>query len=141
MWRSTLPPGKRLALKHGEPQVYAPDTFTPPKLRRPEPGSEPVPAPEVAPETVVEPEPVAAAPRKRSTSAKRPRKRRPAKRPAVEPSAPAKPASRPPPPPPNVPSTKTKKKPKGDPSAPWKRVPVPSDNWYSPGAAQAEVLT
>ncbi len=95
-----------------EPQVYAPDTFTPLELRRLEPGIPLAPVLQIAPEPDAEP-----APRQR----KRPRKRRSSSSPA----APAKPVSRPPPPPPVVP----KRKPKGDPSAPWKRAPGPSDHW------------
>ncbi|MCR9159614.1 MAG: protein kinase domain-containing protein [Nannocystaceae bacterium] len=112
------------------PRVYAPATYTPPSIRRPEPG-EPMPAlaepPAVAQaEAAAEPAKPAAKPKPRP-SAKRKKKR--TARPAPTPKS----TSRPPPPPPGAAKsskrTPKKKRPASDGSAPWKRVPVPSDNW------------
>lgn len=111
-----------------EPQVGEPAWFTPPMLRRLEPGEVVVPAVAVA-DIPQDPTPAAdPAPAKPTASKKRRRRKsssRPS-RPAAQPEPPAKPASRPPPPPPKIP-TKKKKKPAGDASAPWKRAPGPSD--------------
>lgn len=106
-----------------EPQVGEPAWFTPPMIRRLEPGEIVAPTVAVADATPV-PEPVAAtpAPKKR----KRRKSRGRSSTPAARPEPPAKPASRPPPPPPKIP-TKTKKKPARDAAAPWKRAPGPSD--------------
>ncbi|MGH1341879.1 MAG: protein kinase domain-containing protein [Nannocystales bacterium] len=118
--------GFRATPAASEPQVGEPAWFTPPMLRRLEPGE--LVTPEVV-EVVEEPVAVAApAPRPKSTRKKR-RRRRPSGRSSqstARPQPPAKPASRPPPPPPRVP-TKKKSKPARDTSAPWKRAPGPSD--------------
>ena len=126
------------------PVVLAPAIDTPPEVQppvpaealpaEPEPEPEPVEAlpaePEPAepePEPAAEPEPVPVAVEEPPPVAKpKPRKKRrprPA-RPEPEPKT----TRRPPPPPPVVPKAK-KKRPATDASAPWKRVPVPSDNW------------
>lgn len=125
--------GFRAAPEPDAPKVYAPDTYTPPAIRRPDPG-DPVPAVVAEPETESEPTPVAAEPAtpppakpKARPKARRKKKRSPRpSRPSTQPKS----TSRPPPPPPKgVTKTKRKKRPAGDSSAPWKRVPVPSDNW------------
>lgn len=118
--------GFRATPEPDAPKVYAPDTYTPPSIRRPEPG-DPVPVAAVEPE----PEPEAEAPKpKAKSSSRRPTKRKKrTARPASRPTPPApKSASRPPPPPPKS-VTKKKRPAAKDTSAPWKRVPVPSDNW------------
>jgi|GEM_PF-1177556 len=109
-------------------RVGAPAWFTPPKLRRLDPSAA---VPQVEPTSeaaavapVAESEPPKRTPKKRSTRSKKTRRR-------SKPEAEPEPARRPPPPPPVVPSGKKKPKKRRatDPSAPWKRVPVPSDNW------------
>ncbi len=113
------------------PKVYAPDTYTPPSIRRPEPGDT-VAVAAVEPEPEPTPEPEAEVPKaKAKSSSRRPASKkkthtaRPASRPAPPPP---KSASRPAPPPPKGVTKKTRPAAK-DASAPWKRVPVPSDNW------------
>ncbi len=109
-----------------DPQVGEPAWFTPPMLRRPEPGAVVVPAVAVADDSDAVPaEP--AAPRVVRKQRRRRASSGRSSKPASQPAQPATSQSRPPPPPPKVP---LKKKPSaGDSAAPWKRVPVPSDNW------------
>lgn len=118
--------GFRAAPQPDPPKVYAPDTYTPPSIRRPDP-PDPMPIvaapePERTPAEPVAPKPTAR-PKSKRPAPKPKRKKRPAR-----PTAAPRSASRPPPPPPKS-VTKKKKRPATDPSAPWKRVPVPSDNW------------